>query len=173
MEVKKIYDLENNSELRTICEEIKELYLNGDFIINQFQLSKIPSLKSSFDRRDFFSKLILTEAYKDAYTSFEPIDTTKIRAEDTNWLQTIGYFEEYFKGNLHWAGAYTSMEMKRAEKLSRAVTQILCPNPAECHFANLGSEWSTWFCNIAWDYSFIIFDTKRSVITIINSTDTD
>lgn len=159
-----------------ICEEIKELYLNGDFIINQFQLSKIPSLESSSARIDFFSRLTFSKAFQQAFIQeedFGDIDPTKIITEDMSWLMSINSLESRLASELHWAGAYTSMEMKRAEKLSKLLTQILCPNPTESHFANLGTEWSTWFCNIAWDYSFIIFDTKRSVITTINSTDTD
>lgn len=176
MEISEIYDLAKNAELTDLCNEVKALYLNGDFIIKKFQLSEIPSLKSSFARLDFFTRLTFTETFQQAFAKeedFDNIDSSKIITNDVSWLKSIKSLETRLAGDLHWAGAYTSMETKRAQELSKAIINIICLNALDSHYADIGVEWSSWFCCVAWDYSFIIFDTKLLTLTIVCATDTD
>lgn len=159
--------------------EVKALYLNGDFFIKQFEIAAIPSLKSSFSRLEFFSKLIHEDEFKvefstiEGFENSEDIDVDKLNLEDNCWLKSADELEARLADELHWAGAYTSMDKRKAERIGKEMIDIICPNRAESHAAFLGEAWVGWFYQVAWDYSFLIFDTKLSTLTIICATDTD
>ncbi len=46
-------------------------------------------------------------------------------------------------------------------------------NTWELSFNRLGNEWSSWFCNVAWDNAWVSYDYKAGVFTLFAITDTD
>lgn len=179
-EILSIHNRERDEELLPIIQEVKSFYRNGDFVIKQFELSKIPLLKSSPSRIEFFSSLIYSDAFREEFSSIEgfenidDIDVSQLNTADSDWLLPIDRFKENLAEVFSWAGAYThSVGIKRCKILSETIIAHICPNPTESHYANIGHKWTSWFYDVAWDYAFIVFDTKESTITIICATDTD
>ena len=138
-------------------EAMKRLYVNGGVLFCPF------TVQGELER-DF----ILSDQAVPELTNIKPVSLGPSKSIDslTDHLARI-----IFDG-----GAYTRTLFSFEQALDLAsslVEAIIRKRAADFCYWELGSHWSGWFFNIAWDYSFLVFDKGEKVVTLICMTDTD
>jgi hypothetical protein len=156
---------------------VASMYANGGCLIRKFE----PLSSSGFDlalRNDlqglgrmlssFLGRPEVRAALSEIRLSEAAVEALPFRA--------IGAFE--FEGALTqillWGGAYNSgMTEEPARLASRAFVDELIGDRGHAQVFAVDGAWTSWFHDVAWDYSFIVLDADRRAWWTLFMTDTD
>lgn len=186
----KILEIHNenitHSEYLTVLSEIYMNASNGKIIFKQFKLSldNNESIAIQSDKTSFIYALFNDENVKKSFENSQ-LMYSNVEIEDLNKLN-LKKLSNYLKSVAVNGGAYGDRQKYTNEYLSVIVSDFL-KNIAEAEenkfqffrknnsslYLHTNHAWTEWFYDIAWDSTFIIFDEKNMIVSILLITDTD
>ncbi len=157
---------------------INECYCNGGIIFKQFVLNKDELCDTIFHNhkscRNWVNKILTSQTLQNEIPELD--DIQEIQFKDNFWRTDIFSLPGDLAALIYHGGAYSDDSISCVDAYSIALnfTKAISNNRySEFHMFSLGWEWSSWFYNIVWDYSVLLFDKKNNVVTLICITDTD
>lgn len=160
-------------------ETIKSKYSNGNVLFYQFFVDGDKSFnffasRNTLQEIDFINKFIFSKTFQNVAKEFTRMD--RIELSHSDWATDIFSLPGDLAKIIYHGGAYSQDHFSAEHAFTMAVNftdAISGKRYADFNSWNLGSEWTDWFFNIAWDYSILLFDKKESIVTILCLTDTD
>ena len=160
-------------------DTIKQKYSNGSVLFYQFKVQGDNTFHFYASRNrlleiDFINKLFSKQVFKETAKELTGID--KIEVNNSNWMSDIFSLPGDLARRIYYGGAYSQEHFSAENAFNLSVNfidAIADKRYADFNSWILGGNWSDWFFNIAWDYSVLLFDKGKSVVTLICMTDTD
>jgi hypothetical protein len=172
-------------ELKEYVQTMNSLYINGGIILKCFDIPYsvvldyyFHELTQHFDKTTFFINFFLSESVKKSIPEYKlsgglvylPQFNLDISFNDKEGAFTI------FKNLLINGGAYRSFN--GSEELANTLVKNFCEKVFGVDFTNIlifstHECWNDWFCDVAWDYSYIIINRNNFKLWVLGITDTD
>lgn len=175
LEIKPI-NLTMNSVLCFI-EELKKLYLNGNIIYKNLIFSESEILdwyisRNQLEEMFFFNyiwqnptikqTLNLKNVYEDSYKSFEVTSAFSLGGSMAAALKLGGAYK---------SPSYNGIEIKKIGE--SAATELLNNNFDDTIVCVSNEPWCDFFCDVAWDFTWVVINKSNRHMHIILATDTD
>lgn len=163
-----------------LSDLFRSLYSNGGVLSASFRAEipeKVEELfwrTHSFSEQDILEGLLQTPVFRQRFPELEHELSPSNRAgfESIHPLSLDGELAIAVR----WGGAYTvnDQPMSFAKELGRKFCAELFNDQYENMVVFRSTQaWSSWFFEIAWDYSWIFFDKGTRQIHVMFGTDTD
>ncbi|WP_165749647.1 hypothetical protein [Cellulophaga sp. Z1A5H] len=164
------------------AEELKtkfsKTHCNGGIQIHKFQISD-NSCFQWFASRNRLSEIYFVKRFfcKPELLNYKTNlknDNQKPKCKETNWYSDIFDLTGHLARILGQGGAYENLNAKDAWKSALDfVSEEFEERFDEINRFSYNLEGSKWFYEVAWDYSFLMFDKRKNQVLIIDITDTD
>ena len=168
----------NDSAIEKILNTFKEQNLNGGAIISCFKVhnenlfKEIPHLKDGYDH--FFRRIV------NSLDIIHNLEELKIHTSEKYKF----HFEEHLAvmldgsiaAQILWGGAYETFKERPviAKQLAVNVCQYMFQDRYEdIKVFESYRPWTDWFCNVAWDITWMVLDSREQKMWFICATDTD
>lgn len=169
----------DDKRISTYLDTVKEKYSNGGTLFYQFQVQGDKTFHFFASRNrlaeiDFINQLFQKQIFKETAKELKGVE--KIKMENSNWRTDIFSLPGNLARIVYYGGAYSHEHFSAENAFNLSVDfvdTISEKSYADFNCWTLGGEWSDWFFNIAWDYSVLLFDKAKSIVTLICMTDTD
>ena len=178
-QVEYIVETDDAHAIRSFVTAMTEQFVNGDCVIRQF-IAKDPShfdAALAHDRQGVEHWLGAFLSRPEVRASLAVIRIAEAESI-TPAFRTIGAYE--FEGALVeillGGGAYSHGvgSEERARVLAKDfVDSLLGENRRHCTLFVIDGPWTPWFFDVAWDYSYLLFDTVARRWSTLFMTDTD
>ena len=178
-------DLLHNENIILFKDEVKLVYANGGAAIHCFEMPQ----------NDLFDYILSTPAYKEQLSltillaskpfrenakEFDIKNDVKIFNNFINepvfkWMSSF-VLDGFLTELLVIGGAYKRFDRKASEAKNICIN--FCNSLFEDRYSDVqvyysDDYWSKWFNGVAWDSTFVIFDSKLKRVWILALTDTD
>jgi hypothetical protein len=165
-----------------VLDEVGRTHVNGGALLAGFHVVDDDAVigwfasRNRFDEYDFFQHFLGSAAVRETFPQLrvpEPLDRDLGFKE--SWTGTLTLDGEVAATLIH-GGAYERFRGTpvEAKQLGMAFTDALV---RERHhdFKVYASHqpWAPWFCDIAWDATWVLIDRRNAVIYLLCVTDTD
>jgi len=170
--------ISENVIIKSFVNHVKKEYANGDIQIHKFKLSNSEVLKKYSVHND--EKIWKTITNKKLMQQFEKFELNKnyfSKPKDFK-VNSSYYIVGLLGGIINYGGAYSPIDEQISDEdsveMSIKLTKFLMPDRlANYHVYTTFEPWSSFFYNVAWDYSIFIFDNRYTELSCILITDTD
>ncbi|BDD03980.1 hypothetical protein [Aureibacter tunicatorum] len=156
----------------------EKTHCNGGIQLHKFQISDNPhfhwfAVRNRLDEINFIKKLFQRPELKH-YRKALKVENDKLKIKSFNWYSDIFDLSGIFARILGQGGAYENLDAIKAWEVSTDFVKNEFGNRFdEFNRFSYETEGANWFCNIAWDYSFLLFDKRNNQVILIDVTDTD
>lgn len=165
-----------------IIEEVKKMYsnfyTNGGVIIECFEVrnesvfQNLPFMEDEY--KDFFVNMLSS---KDLVNALPELKLNTVHKNHIKMDMISPFiFDGEIAGTLFNGGAYKSFwgTPKEAKNIAMRFSEyILEDRYTDVVIYNSYTAWSDWYFDVAWDYTWMIFDEPKKRFWIICLTDTD
>lgn len=158
-------------------KSIAETHVNGGIQFHKFQLTVNSHFnwfasRNRLDEISFITK-ILTHPKLETYRKNLLINS-KPKFNRTGWSTDIFDLPSTLARTLNQGGAYNKLDSATSWKVATEfVEQEFGNRFDEFEMFNIVVENAEWFYDIAWDWSVMIYDKRKSELSLIDVTDTD
>jgi hypothetical protein len=159
-------------------QAIEKTHCNGGIQLHKFQISDNPhfhwfAVRNRLDEIHFIKKLFQRHELKH-YLAELKVENEKPQIKSSNWFSDIFDLPGIIARILGQGGAYERLEASKAWEISTDFVRSEFGNRFdEFNRFSYEIEGANWFFDIAWDYSFLLFDKRNNQVIIIDITDTD
>jgi hypothetical protein len=177
----------NDERIEIYIKLLKHNFVNGEVLIKKISYEKnlfldrfINERAKSIHETPFFIRFFENENIRRIFSDLHiPKRLTYI--PDLKIMDGITSKYSFLKDQLFMpllcnGGAYYSFEGPKevADKVCRQIYESIFENRLNDFvvFSFLG-YWNEWFFDVAWDYTYVIFDKKENLIWVLAITDTD
>lgn len=168
----------DDKRISTYLDTVKEKYTNGGTLFYQFQIQGDNTFHFFASRNrlaeiDFINQLFQKQIFQETAKELKGVE--KIKMDNSNWKTDIFSLPGELARVVYYGGAYSHEHFSAENAFNLSVDfvdTISYKKYADFNCWTLGGEWSDWFFNIAWDYSVLLFDKDKSIVTLICMTDT-
>lgn len=166
-----------DSRLLAVAKALEGTHVNGGAEVAQFRIDAVDAVfwflsRNRLAEMNFFTRFFSDPRVMQAFPLISAPNSLVEEFQMEGSFTAIGRLAETMSGG----GAYVNMKGRDAEVSS------LASDLAQGAFAGQYSAttawvnwrpWCEWFCDIAWDGTFVFFDKAEGLITVLIFTDTD
>lgn len=168
----------SNQITQTFENTFNNINTNGGTIVKCFQVTNNQVIKELPWKQEKFENY-----FKELLSSPDIVNSLKMLDINVPLENDIGLTESnsltldgYFAVRLMWGGAYGEFNGTAGE--AKKLGQMFCNYIFQDRYADVKVystpvAWTNWFHDVAWDDTWIIFDTSKLLLWIICMTDTD
>lgn len=161
-----------------LIKKFDETHINGGIQLHKFQISDNEYFNwfASRNRLDeiYFTKRLFERTELKYYRKNLGISSNKPFVNQTNWHTDIFDLAGIIARFLGHGGAYENLNASESWKTAIEFVNDEFENRFdEFNRFTFTIKEASWFYDIAWDYSFLLFDKRKNQIIIFDITDTD
>jgi hypothetical protein len=163
--------------LSAVVEALAATHVNGGAQLAQFEVSAAPAVRWALSRNRWNEFDLLGRFFRHP-SVVATLPAIKEIKPTISAFQMEGTFTTYGRlaGWVREGGAYKkfSGSDEEALQLTREFMRAVCEMrfSETCTWVNW-MPWTRWFLDVAWDGTFLWFDTRRGIATVLMVTDTD
>lgn len=168
-----------DKSISAYLDSVKEKYTNGGILFYQFQIKGDKTFhffasRNRLEEIDFINQLFQTQIFRETAKELKGIE--KIKMDNSSWKTDIFSLPGDLARVVYYGGAYSHEHFSAENAFNMSVDfvdKISDKRYIDFNCWTLGGEWSDWFFNITFDYSVLLFDKYKSIVTLICITDSD
>ncbi|NYF09766.1 hypothetical protein HDC94_000922 [Leifsonia sp. AK011] len=170
-------------ELDRYLDALASTHTNGGYLIGRWKAVQLPDAArwciamNQLSYYELFRTLFDSQAFREHMSRLEvPKDLPRVPAGLVE--QPLGSLtlDGLWAGQLVSGGAYDKFEgsaLEAKELASSAVESIFEGRFEEFRVDISYEAWTPWFCDIAWDSTYVLTDRRHAEITVLCVTDSD
>ena len=165
-----------------VLAAINETYIHGGGVFGRFRVSQADAVfrwfasRNRFDEYDFFPHFLGSKAVREALPELQiPDPLGRDLGFEQSWSGALTLDGE-IAAILVAGGAYERFKgtAREAKDLGVAFTGALVGERyTDFMVYRSHKPWAAWFCDIAWDSTWVLLDGRRGEVTLLGVTDTD
>jgi hypothetical protein len=165
-----------------LLEELRRTHVNGGALLKRFALDSYNDVlhwfasRNRFGEYDFFQVFLGSQALRDALPQLqvpEQLGRDLGFAQSWSWTLTL---DGELAAMLVAGGAYERFKGTPTEA-KRLCAAFVDATVGERHtdfvVYRTSRAWSPWFCDVAWDRTWVLIDQRQDEVTLLCVTDTD
>ncbi|NKJ42915.1 MULTISPECIES: hypothetical protein [unclassified Novosphingobium] len=168
---------QTDEKIRSVVRALVSTHVNGGAKIAQFEIDAAPAVRWALSRNrwnefDLLGRFFRHTLVKEILPPVERIKPTICAFQMEGTLTAFGRLADWIREG----GAYRKFNGsdEAALKLATGLMESVC----EKRFSETNTwvnwmPWTDWFLDVAWDGTFLWFDTRRGIATVLMVTDTD
>jgi len=166
----------SNPIVDRVKETISNTHINGGMIIECFQINNVELLTPNMDETfgSYLAKILTSYDIKtsipdlnigeqlDCVTNFNPIDPFILDGSIASVIFSGGAYEDFYGSP------------RDAKNLAQELCEFIFEDRVlGIEVFHTNTPWCSWFFDVAWDHTWLIFDSSLNKIWLICITDTD
>lgn len=168
---------QTDERITSVVRALESTHVNGGAAIAQFEIDAAPAVRWALSRNrwnefDLLGRFFRHTLVKELLPAVEQIKPTISAFQMEGTLTAYGRLADWIRAG----GAYR--EFKGSDEAALKLATDLMESVCEKRFSETSTwvnwmPWTDWFLDVAWDGTFLWFDTRRGIATVLMVTDTD
>ncbi len=168
-----------DAALENVLHHLRATHANGGAEFAQFKLSAHPTLhwfasRNRLDEINFFERFLGSPAVASALPNLK-VDESGVSQTGFEWGSSLTLDGEIAQ-TLVQGGAYEKFPgtAREAKEIAKQFCDVVFGDRFnEVQVYKSYKPWTKWFCNVAWDVTWLGFDKRHVKVWFLCATDTD